>query len=182
MQKLLEETVIEMLSPTVATSFVQADGIQIASLLSNYKDDTLFLSLMKLLMMSTSQRIRETIIKSIKAPYSDAALAFLGKRLRDKKPAVVKLIFDQLISNGVTISQFPGPEARMLVLTEGFTSHEPVVREACIKFLTPTVQEYADKNDIAGLLKLIEARLAFGNEYYGRIPGYVTLAILEILE
>lgn len=70
----------------------------------------------------------------------------------------------------------------MLVLTEGFTSHEPIVREACIKFLTPTVQEYADKNDIAGLLKLIEARLAFGNEYYGRIPGYVTLAILEILE
>jgi len=182
MQKLLEETVVEMLSPTLATSFVQADGIQIASLLSNYKDDALFLSLMKLLMMSTSQRIRETIIKSIKAPYSDAALAFLGKRLRDKKPAVVKLIFDQLISNGVTISQFPGPEARMLVLTEGFTSHEPIVREACIKFLTPTVQEYADKNDIAGLLKLIEARLAFGNEYYGRIPGYVTLAILEILE
>lgn len=94
MVKLLEETVVEMLSPTVVTSFVQADGIQIASLLSNYKDDPLFLSLMKLLMMSTSQRIRETIIKSIKAPYSDAALAFLGKRLRDKKPAVVKLIFD----------------------------------------------------------------------------------------
>ncbi len=70
----------------------------------------------------------------------------------------------------------------MLVLTEGFTSNEPLVREACIKFLTPTVNEFAEKNDIAGLFKLIETRLAFGNEYYGRIPGYLTLAILEILE
>ena len=70
----------------------------------------------------------------------------------------------------------------MLVLTEGFTATDPQVREACMKFFTPTVRAYAAKNDIAGVLKLIEARLAFGNQYYGRIPGYVTLAILEILE
>ena len=29
---------------------------------------------------------------------------------------------------------------------------------------------------------MIEAKLAFGNQYYGRIPTYLTLAILEILE
>ena len=87
-----------------------------------------------------------------------------------------------MTKNGVTIGSFPSPEVRMLVLTEGFTSNEPLVREACIKFLTPTVNEYTAKRDIAGLLKLIEARLAFGNEYYGRIPVYITMAILDILE
>ena len=51
----------------------------------------------------------------------------------------------------------------MLVLTEGFTSQEAKVREACINFLKPTILEFAAKNDIAGVLKLIEARLAFGN-------------------
>ena len=70
----------------------------------------------------------------------------------------------------------------MLVLTEGFTSQEAKVREACINFLKPTILEFAAKNDIAGVLKLIEARLAFGNQYFGRIPGFLTLAILEILE
>ena len=70
----------------------------------------------------------------------------------------------------------------MLVLTEGFTCPEAGVREACIAFLRPTVNEYAEKNDIAGVLKLIEAKLAFGNQYFGRIPGFLILAILEILE
>lgn len=42
--------------------------------------------------------------------------------------------------------------------------------------------EYAARNDIAGLLKLIEAKLAFGNQYFGRMPGLLTLVILEILE
>lgn len=32
------------------------------------------------------------------------------------------------------------------------------------------------------MLKLIEAKLAFGNQYFGRIPGFLILAILEILE
>ena len=82
----------------------------------------------------------------------------------------------------MTISNFPGHEARLLILTEGFTRTDPQVRTACIEFLKPTVLEYAAKNDLAGLLKLVEVRLAFGNQYYGRIPGYMTLAILEILD
>ena len=51
----------------------------------------------------------------------------------------------------------------MLILTEGFTSSDPLVQKACINFLTPTVKEFAENNNIAGILKLIEARLAFGN-------------------
>ena len=70
----------------------------------------------------------------------------------------------------------------MLVLTEGFTASKETVRQKCIEFLKPTVLEYAAKNDIAGLLKLIEAKLAFGNQYFGRMPGLLTLVILEILE
>ena len=42
--------------------------------------------------------------------------------------------------------------------------------------------EFAKDDDIAGVLKLINAKLAFGNQYFGRIPGFLTLAILEILE
>ena len=109
-------------------------------------------------------------------------LAFLGKRMRDENLSVVELIFDQFIENGVTICQFPTPEARMLVLTEGFMSQRESVRQKCIHFLKPTVLEYAEHNDIAGLLKLIEAKLAFGNQYFGGIPGLLTLVILETLD
>ena len=70
----------------------------------------------------------------------------------------------------------------MLLLTEGLTSKYPEVRLACQNFLAPTIKSYANKNDLAGLLKLIEARLAFGNQYFGRIPGLLILAILEILD
>ena len=67
-----------------------------ASMMSNYKDDVMFLSMMKLLSLSTSMKIRESIVKSFHAPYSEQALIFLGKRLRDNKPALVKTIFEQL--------------------------------------------------------------------------------------
>ena len=56
------------------------------------------------------------------------------------------------------------------------------MREACINFLRPTILQFAAENNIAGVLKLIEARLAFGNQYFGRVPGFLTLSILEILE
>ena len=126
--------------------------------------------------------IRRSIIKSLRAPYSAPALAFLGKRLRDVDLKIVEDIFNQMTSNKVSIKDFPTPEARMLVLTEGLTSHEPRVRDACIKFLSPTVLDCAQQHDIAGVLKLIEARLAFGNQYFGRMPALIVLAILEILE
>lgn len=88
MHKLLEDTIVDMLSPTTASSGVQSDGIQMASLLSNYKDDNIFLQLMKLLTQSSSQKTREAIIKSIRVPYSQPVLIFLGKRLRDIKPTI----------------------------------------------------------------------------------------------
>jgi len=49
---------------------------------------------MRLLVESRSTELRKKIIKGIKAPYSQTALAFLGKRLRDISPAVVTLIFE----------------------------------------------------------------------------------------
>jgi len=82
--------------------------------------------MMKLLIHTKSAAIRKKIIKSFRVPYSTPALAFLGKRLRDSDPTVVELVFEQLTQNGVTICNFPTPEARMLVLTEGFTSVDSV--------------------------------------------------------
>ena len=64
-----------------------------ASLLSNYEDDNIFRQMMKLLMSSKSAQIREKIIKSFRVPYSQPALAFLGKRLRDVNSNIVELIF-----------------------------------------------------------------------------------------
>merc|ERR1719469_654530 len=99
-----------MLSVTSSSNIAQQNAIQMASLLSNYKDDAIFLALMKLLSLSTSVHMRESIVKSFHAPYSQQALIFLGKRLRDVRPSVVKLIFEQFTTNGVTISSFPRPE------------------------------------------------------------------------
>ena len=63
--------------------------------------------MMKLLIKSNSQQIREKIIKSFRVPYSQPALAFLGKRLRDVNASIVELIFKQLTVNKVTINEFP---------------------------------------------------------------------------
>ena len=78
--------------------------------------------MMKLLNQSKSSHVRKKIIKSFQAPYSAPALVFLGKRLKDVDTEIIELIFKQLTQHGVKISSFPTAEARMLVLTEGFTS------------------------------------------------------------
>ena len=93
MRRQLEETVLEMLATTGSPFAIQAQGIQIASLISNFEDDRIFNQLMKLLMVSRSAPIREKIIKAIRVPYSPPALAFLGKRLRDQSPNIVELVF-----------------------------------------------------------------------------------------
>ena len=71
-------------------------GIKIAGLISNYEDDNVFAELMKLLIISNQVDVRKKIIMSFSVPFSAPALAFLGKRLRDENPEIVKLIFDQL--------------------------------------------------------------------------------------
>ena len=48
--------------------------------------------------------------------------------------------------------------------------------------MRPTVLEYTKNNNIAGILKLIEARQCYGNQYYVRIPSYIGMAIFEILD
>ena len=53
--------------------------------------------LMKQLSTSKSSEVRKKIIKSVRAPYSAGALAFLGKRLKDTNPAICALVFEQLI-------------------------------------------------------------------------------------
>jgi hypothetical protein len=58
----------------------------------------------------------------MRAPYSETALAFLGKRLRDENDEVCCLIFRQLIENKTRIEQFSSEEARMFVVAEGLSS------------------------------------------------------------
>ena len=117
----LQAATLQMLSPKSVCE-LQSFGVQIGSQLSDFKLDQVFVALMDLLMKSTSTGIRKMIIRGIKAPYSNVALAFLGKRLRDMSPDVVTLIFDQLTKSETELKDFPTPEARMLVLTEGLTS------------------------------------------------------------
>ena len=167
-----------MLAPDKGTN-TQAHGIQIASLISDCKSDPVFLQMMRLLVSSRSAEIRKRIIRGLKAPYSDEALAFLGKRLRDVNNDVVVLVFNQLAGDHVTLADFPTAEARMLLLTEGLTSKEEAVRDACINFLTPTILKH--RNDLAAVFSMVDAKLAFVNQYYNRMPCLLTLAILKIL-
>ena len=79
----------------------------------------------------------------------------------------------------MTIEDFPTAEARLLVLKEGLSSTHEAVREACIKFYSPTVHKYGDS--LATLFEMIDARLAFINQYYARVPCLVILAIFRIV-
>ena len=65
-----------------------------AGVMSDMKSDVLFVHLMRLLNSSSSIDIRKRIIKSMNGPYSEVALAFMGKRLRDESPDVCTLIFN----------------------------------------------------------------------------------------
>ena len=103
---------------------LQYQGIEIGALLSEFRrdNDPIFALLMKQLCTSKSSEVRKKIIRSIKAPYSAGALAFLGKRLKDANPEICALVFKQLITSKTEITAFPSKEARMLVITEGITS------------------------------------------------------------
>ena len=147
--------------------------------MSDCTGDSLFISMLRLLGSSRSAEIRKRIVRALKAPYSHEALAFLGRRLRDVNGEVIVLVFSQLASEGVTIEDFPSAEARLLVLKEGLSSNDEQVREACIKFYSPTVLKYRD--NLATLFEMIDARLAFINQYYTRVPCLVILAIFQIL-
>jgi|LauGreDrversion4_2_1035121.scaffolds.fasta_scaffold52009_1 hypothetical protein len=61
--------------------------------MSDMKKDDLFVCLIKLLNQSNSVEVRLRIIKSMPAPYTEMALAFMGTRLRDINPDVPILIF-----------------------------------------------------------------------------------------
>ena len=147
--------------------------------MSDCTGDSLFISMLRLLRSSRSAEIHKKIVRALKAPYSHEALAFLGRRLRDVNGEVIVLVFSQLASEGVTIEDFPSAEARLLVLKEGLSSNDEQVREACIKFYSPTVLKYRD--NLATLFEMIDARLAFINQYYTRVPCLVILAIFQIL-
>lgn len=123
---------------------IQTTGIQIGSLISDMKSDSVFLAMMRLLNSSKSSEIRKRVIKAMKAPYSEAALAFIGKRLRDENDDVCCAIFKQLIDNQTRIENFSCDEAKMLVIAEGLQSANDGVRSACIEFLTPSIIEHAD--------------------------------------
>jgi len=160
---------------------LQQQGIELGTLLSDFKKDTdpIFAQLMKQLSTSKSAEVRKRIIRAIKAPYSAGALAFLGKRIKDANPEVSILVFKQLLATGTEITAFSSKEARMLVITEGITSPHKEVRLACIEFLKPTI--LSKPEDLSYIFKLIDTRLAFTNQYFARSPSLLILAILEIL-
>lgn len=108
------------------------------------KEDAIFLGMMRLMNSSKSVEIRKRVIKGMKAPYSEAALAFIGKRLRDENDDVCCAIFKQLIDNQTRIENFSCDEAKMLVIAEGLQSGSDAVRTACIDFLTPSILENSD--------------------------------------
>lgn len=83
------------------------------------KTDHIFFAMMRLLNSSKSSEIRKRVIRNMRAPYSEAALAFIGKRLRDENDDVCQSIFRQLIENSTRIEDFQGDEAKMLVIAEG---------------------------------------------------------------
>jgi len=150
-----------------------------AGVMSDMKSDVLFVNLMRLLNSSSSIDIRKRIIKSMNGPYSEVALAFMGKRLRDESPDVCTLIFNQLIASHTQLKDFPSPETRMLVLTEGLCNPNPMVRDACIEFLTPTILENQD--NLAHVFSILNCKLAFTNQYFARIPCLLVIAIHKIL-
>lgn len=83
-------------------------------------DDDLFLGMMKLFTVSKiSVDIRKRIVKGMRAPLSEPALIFLGKRLRDENDEVCCLIFKQFLATNTKLENFINEEARMLVLAEG---------------------------------------------------------------
>lgn len=92
---------------------------------------------MRLLVSSKNAEMRKRIIKSIKAPYSKESLLFMSKRIRDVNIDVVVTIFKQLTSSKTPLSAFESIEARMLILTEGLTSENEEIRNACISYIEP---------------------------------------------
>ncbi len=89
----LEQTALCMLDPRNSSGIVTA-GITIAGLLSDQKEDQLFLGLMQMLTLpQTNVEERKKIIKSLKKPLSQEALVLLARRLRDNSDDVCVTIF-----------------------------------------------------------------------------------------
>ena len=65
----------------------------------------------------------------------------LGKRLRDKEDEVRRQAYIKLTKCKIRIENFPSKEQRMLIIKEGLTDGNALVREACIEFLKPTLVE-----------------------------------------
>lgn len=126
------------------------------------KSDPAFLHLLKLFTHGKgSAEIRKRIIKSIKAPISEPALAFMGKRLRDVNDDVVCLVFKQLLQCDVRLEDFANNESRMLVLAEGLQHSNEAVRDACMQLLSKSVMH--NTSDLAYVLGLVNCKLAFTN-------------------
>lgn len=133
-----------------------------AGQISDLQSDAIFLAMMRLFNLGkTTPELRKRIIKGIRAPISEPALVFLGKRLRDQNDDVCSLIYRHLTQNEVTLENFMNDEMRMLVLAEGLQSQNDTVREQCVEFLSKSVLTHQD--DLSYLLTLVNCKLAFTN-------------------
>jgi len=76
---------------------------------------------MNIMTHSRLRDVRKAALYHLKTPYSEMALMFIGKRLRDKDDEVRKLAYSKLFKNGITLENFKSKEQRMLIMKEGLT-------------------------------------------------------------
>ncbi len=120
----------------------QVTGIGIAKQMIDFKarDDELFKLFVNAMTHGKMNEVRKAAINAVPAPYTPLALSFMVKRLRDKHPEIRRFTYEKFAKNGVTLESFNSKEIRMLIIKEGLSDTDASVKEACVKFLAPSIE------------------------------------------
>lgn len=116
----------------------------------------MFLALTKLMTHSSLFEVRKAVINSIPGPYSGLVQCAMVKRLRDKHPDIRRLVFDKFCKHKVTLENFESKELKMLIIKEGLTDDNEIVRNACSRFLQVTINSEEHKEDLSQIFKMID--------------------------
>lgn len=68
----------------------------------------------------------------------------------------------------------------MLIIKEGLTDMNALVRESCINFLKQTILAHLD--DLSHLFLIIDCRKIFVKEYYMQLPFLILSLIFHVVE
>ncbi|CDW89230.1 at hook motif family protein [Stylonychia lemnae] len=178
----LIEATIDMLHSSRST--IQIYGVQLCANMANQNrpNDQLFMNLMNVMTHNKLRDVRKAALHHLQSPFSEVALLFLGKRLRDKDDDVRKLAFQKLRKNGIQIEHFKSKEQIMLIMKEGLTDNNENVREQCIEFLKPSLfNEDGTLQDLSHLFKIIDCKKMFVKEYYMQLPFIIMRFIFHCL-